>query len=238
MKEDSSDYKNNIIDFPSSKSHCPKKSKYLSLGLKQKKVIISTSLVSILFLVTLLNRSLDPAKEAKETENTYASNSQGRHIANVEKQDWNNHLVERLAKPTRRAFASIGRKPTSRESFIYGDFLKYRDRYVVVFDEIDQHLISMNYISPVGVGDSETSAPSSEAKIFRATPEEFFQSYKSLFPKGSVELIPLGEPTKTDQGRQERIYHLLDDEQKVLAKVKFTTTGANGEYLYSYQTIK
>ena len=243
MKKDSN---NNIIDFPgpqSLKSCDSQKTKRLRFDLEQRKIMISASLVSILFLVTLLNRSLGPEKELK---NTYAiinmktpASSSGRYIASVEKRGLSHEtddlLAERLAQPNRRTFASIGRKPTARENFVYGDFAKYRDSYVIVFDEIDQHLVSMNYDLPSKI--SHASIRDSKVKMFMLSPEKFFSSYKSIFPKRAVALVPMGKFTDTDEGRRERAYLLVDNAHKTVSKVKFTVAGTKGEYLYSYQLM-
>ena len=223
----------NIINFPSPKNHGTKQKGRFNF--KQKKIMALASLASILLIVTLLNRSLDPS--AKTSGDTYtidlSSSSKGRHVANVKKRDIveQDQLAERLALPTRRVFASIGRKPTLRESFVYGDFAKYRNKYVIVFDEQNEHLVSMDYVSS-----SVNRDPSSE--VFVSTPEAFFRSYKSIFPKGATQLILERETTKAFQSSKEKVYRLLDEQKKAIAEIKFTMGGDNGEYLYGYRMIK
>ena len=243
MKKNNSRH-NNVIHFPISKGHPrfegqsdgsqskvphPKKTKVPHF--KKKKVIVSASLVSILFLVTWINRSLEPA--TKDIENTYAihmrtPSSTGRRIASVKKRkliDGQEQLVRHLAQPAQRAFASIGRKPTAQESFIYGDFSEYQNKYILVFDEIDKHLVSMKYILPI--------SSHHVSGMLMSTPESFFSSHKSIFPKKAVALVPV----EGSENHKEKVYNLLDSEDKTIGKVKFTTAGTNGEYLYSYQTM-
>lgn len=228
--------KDNVIDFPNSKPKkaLPKKKRSLDFSSEQKKVIISAFLVSILLVVTLLNRSLvlditSMHREVSPVERNIAS-PEGEKDKRFDEQ-----LAERLSQTTRRAFASIGRKPTAQESFIYGDFSKYRGHYVVIFDDIGQHLVSLSYIS-----DHSLRAPSqpSQTKMLSSTPEKFFKSYKSIFQRGVINIVPKGKFIKVNGDLRERTYRLVDIKGQTVAKVKFTMAGPKGEFLYKFQTIE
>ena len=228
MKKEEDD---NIIPFPRDK-----KSSHLKLVKNKKEasqapesrtfgrneIVILASLAAIFCLVTVLNRSLDVNQvTAPVVERGVAS--EPTEVSKINQLDEDNRLATYLADTKKRNLASIGRKPTPRESFLYGSFLKYKDSYEVVFDEREQFLVNMKYI------------PSSH-EMLKMTPEVFFQSYRSIFPHQVVGLRPKGEFLEISGGLKERTYYLLDKVDGIVSEVKITM--ANGEYLYSYQEVK
>ena len=154
-----------------------------------------------------------------------------------------NLLAEKLAQSADRRLASSGAKPTAHESFLYGDFAKYRKNYNVTFHHradrrlarsgikpIEEYLLKLEYASYKDISTDEMF------KIGKV--ENFFSSYKPLFPKEvkSISFRDGGERV-IDKELTQRTYDLLDSKNKVIANLKVTTSGQNNEYLYRYEII-
>ncbi len=235
---------------------------------EHKRVTAYTSLVFVILLVTLFNVSFHREKKVSDVYVIHkAPSSGGRHIASQEtnglvvKQE---DLMDELARPHGRPSAVVGKKPTSEDHFLYGDFLDYRKSYVFQFDDIDHYLRSMRYkskraheshksqeeVPPHGnissmsmeqPRESESKGPMESTEgMLKMTPMDFFSSYRFIFPKKVTQLVFL-EESSTESGQEElreKVYELLDKENNPVAKAKFIMMGPQSEYLYGYQVIQ
>src|SRR5262249_26214153 len=100
----------NVLQFRNSNGYRRAKMK---LELNQKKVAITASIVSIAFIVALLNQQL------------LKSQNGGRGIASVQDSSmvnvsWQYDLAKKLAKETRRDLASLGSRPNEMDQLRFG----------------------------------------------------------------------------------------------------------------------
>lgn len=134
---------NNVIPFPGPKtrseqpenSQKPKTSKKKGVS-SNKKVLISSSLLSILFLVTMANRNLMRSQEESINWTGIEQNEGTRSIASVEasqfarNNDWEKEVAQELSQTVGRKPSSISTSASEEQQFRYG-FLgsAYRVQY-------------------------------------------------------------------------------------------------------------
>ncbi len=118
----------NIIEFASRVRNPVTKSRIKDLKMRldseQTKILISTSLISILFLVSLANNSMLEPVDAVEMSpiEMPSSSSDGRGPASAPTgtSAWEDDVASRLAKMSLKEVAAVGRAPSSLEKLAFG----------------------------------------------------------------------------------------------------------------------
>jgi hypothetical protein len=166
----------NVIQFPG-KRPAPKGAPVSQSGtrtrydLEHRKVLVSASIVSIVFVVTLANRAL-----LRENMNGSEVAAQSRSLASVDESSrlapmhrdsqWERTVAEQLATQDGRQPASLGRTPSPQEKFQFGVLA---GKYLMHFQDgkVEQLVYDPN---------SKEDAPK-----YVENPKEFLETYRSIF---------------------------------------------------------
>lgn len=178
------------------------------MELKNKRIAISASIISIAVLVTIANSKLLSQKE-----------SHGRMIASVHEtltssnSQWYQSLSKKLAKEPQRGLASIGKTPSPMDQLRFG-FLE--GKYALRFEE-------------GSLAEIEFYKSSDMKPRIIANKEEFLNDYKDLLklPYNSVEKLT----EYNVEGVKEEVYALKGEDKKVMAKAYFGLDQESGRFL-------
>lgn len=193
----------NVIPFPQERVRRAKPQRVMVFDLENKKMMVSASLLSFLFLVSIVNSTMiSSSKQAVVID--------GRGIASVESvnglsrnTDWEHHLADELAgKPYQRGLASIARKPTAEDDLLMG---LLQGKYSVKFNNGKLKEIQFS------------NSPDIEPRFVQQ--DQFFKKYKEMMPdyettqKVSVE---------KKGGQTLEVYQLIGKNQTPKASVVMT----------------
>lgn len=146
---------NNIIEFPlNAKLQEDNRNKAVGrldkIETEQRRVMISASLFSIMFLMTLANISIF---NSTPTQNTYSRGIASVNDSTYRNTEWEHKLAKKLSKIQFRNIATIGSNPSVEDKLRYGDLAM---KYVMNFD--DGQLIDIKFTAnsnPKFVNDRE-----------------------------------------------------------------------------------
>lgn len=199
----------NVIQFPqvhSENSEVTHSDESTSFDLERKKIMISASLVSIVFAATLFNSTLfSNSTPSYEMASSSGSNSRG--IASVSTKrivDWENDLAKVLSKKSVRSIASIGRAPSSQDRLMYG---RLGGKYLIRYQQGKLHEIVFQK-QPEQVKNDPS---------YITNPKAFLNEYKDLLPVEFSDAVPKGD---LKIGQEFQVYSLKES-GKSLAEVKF-----------------
>ena len=181
------------------------KSRKVVFEIENKKLMVSASVVSFLFLVTIINSSIlsTSSEEQLETRSIASANS----ISGLERNtSWERYLADSLSKKgTFHDLASLGRKPTKMEVLTMGIL---HSHYLVSFRKGKLHEITL----------SERKELAEPRMV--DTEKLFNTNYLSLFPGNPVK-VELSSSKNTDEGREE-LLTLINDSGLKVSKVTLT----------------
>lgn len=172
--------------------------------LENVKLVISTSLLSVLILATVANSNL-MSESQSET-------SKSRGVASVQTgtSAWEDRLAEKLAQTSLREEASVGRAPSSTEQFTFGAL---EGKYAVRFENGK-------------VREFEFANPQSEQRpIVVVDRAAFLKSYSAVLPV-QFDKVERAEVTKADQQTFER-YKLLNAYGHSVGTIEFRLDSTN-----------
>ncbi len=199
MKRNSDEKNNNIIQFPKFKSMRVLQNSRLSrFDLEQRKVALTASIASILFVMTFANSNL-----FSKNENQIQSGRMPAAVSTDRNTEWEHKLAKRLSGLQVRDVASIGKKPSIEDKL---RFEELQGKYAIRFQNDNRVLSEIEFTTldpnkkmrPKVLGDSK----------------QFLMTYKSLMPQ--FESL---EPS-SDYTNDSPVYTLVDNGRNV-AKVKF-----------------
>lgn len=206
--------KDNVIDLEQRRvqnQSAGEKEKFKSLKIKadleNMKLVISTSLASILILVTVANSHILSRDSQTETQSV-----SGRGVASVQTgtSAWEDRLAEKLAHTSIKDMALMGRAPSSTEQFTFGAL---EGKYAVRFENGK-------------VREFEFANPQSEQHpIIVVDREAFLKSHRSVLPV-QFDKVEKTEVTKQDQQTFER-YSLVDSNGHHVGAVEFRLDQTN-----------
>lgn len=173
--------------------------------LENVKLVISTSLLSVLILATVANSNFFSTESQSETRQ-----SRGVASAQTGTSAWEDRLAEKLAVTSLREEATIGRAPSSTEHFTFGAL---EGKYAVRFENGK-------------VREFEFADPQSEQHpIVVVDRAAFLKSYSSVLPVKFASVV-LTEVTKEASTTFER-YNLVDAKGLFVGTVEFRLDSTN-----------
>lgn len=196
--------KDNVIDLELRRAQNTDTEKLKSLKAKAEienvKLVISTSLLSVLILATVANSNLLSGESQIETSRS------GRGVASVQTgtSAWEDRLAEKLASTSLKHEAAFGRAPSSTEQFTFGAL---EGKYAVRFENGKVQEFSF-------------AEPKSDAQpIIVVDRAAFLKSYRSVLPV-RFETVERVEVTQEAQQTYER-YKLFDSKGLYVGSVEF-----------------
>lgn len=200
--------KDNVIDFEQRRAKKIDSEKLKSLKGKAEienvKLVVSTSLLSVLILATLANSNM--------LSGSHSETTQSRGVASVQTgtSAWEDRLAEKLASTSLKQEAEIGRTPSSTEQFTFGAL---EGKYAVRFENGK-------------VRELEFANPQSEQHpIIVVDRAAFLKSYGSVLP---VQFEKVEKVDSTQESAQTlEHYNLLDANGHFVGAVEFTLDSTN-----------
>ncbi len=195
--------KDNVIDLELRRAQNIDTDKLKSLkakaDLENVKLVISTSLLSVLILATVANTNLLSAESQSET-------ASGRGVASVQTGTtaWEDRLAEKLAVTSLKHEAAFGRAPSSTEQFTFGAL---EGKYAVRFE--NGKVQEFSFAEP----------QSDQQPIIVVDRAAFLKSYRSVLPV-RFETVERMEVTNEAQQTFER-YKLVDAKGLFVGSVEF-----------------
>jgi hypothetical protein len=202
--------KDNIIDLDEYRHVDPRdeatilrlKGVKLRLDLEHTKILISTSLLSIVILVTMANHSLS-------TTNVTSNVEEGgmRGVASVQTgtSNWEDQVAHQLAERPVRDTSHLGRKPSDLEKFTFGEL---GGKYSTRLD--NGKILEVSYAN----GTSENDHP-----VFINDRAGFLKEHRGLLPVNFDKLSQA--ETSHEKGKFTESYTLLSKDNQSMAKIEF-----------------
>lgn len=196
-RKDADKQVDNVLQFRNSNGYRRAKMK---LEVTQKKVAITASIVSIAFIVALINQQL------------LKSQTSGRGIASVQdsagiSMAWQYDLAKKLSRETRRDLASLGSRPNEMDQLRFGVL---EGKYALHFDQGSLALIEFS------------EKESGERPKYIEDKEAFLKNYKNLFKVAFKDVKRTATDTSNSETKQDT-FELLDEYNKVMAKASFVS---------------
>lgn len=177
-------------------------------------MMLTVSIVSILFLVTVANKSLTH-RENGDMADASSHGAQFRGLASVDSKaplargsDWEMAVASDLAKTSGRAIASLGRLPSLEEKLRLETLEgKYRVQL------LDGKIQEIRY--------SPQTRDIADAPKALGEPVQFINTYQALFPSQFATVVAMGN--QANASGLLKTYALVDSDHQAVAQVFFTT---------------
>ncbi len=200
----------------------------VTFELENKKVMVSASLVTLLFLVTLINASLFTQKE----QQTDFASTNGRGIASlgeysglVRNTEWEHDLAKRLSKASpQRGIASIGKAPSREDQLLY----RFLDgNYLVRMNTETGKLVALEF------AESQELSP----KVI-SNRQAFISDYRSIlgveFSRATT-LDTLNSPSKERRREVYALWSSGEQQGEPVARVEFELD--KNDKMYSMKVV-
>ncbi|MCB0342711.1 MAG: hypothetical protein H6626_00435 [Pseudobdellovibrionaceae bacterium] len=206
------DHDNNVILFPGRKLKEVEAPTNLPKGNvinppvehRSKKVIWGGSLLSVLFVATIMNSSLIQTAfvdDSRQIQSTSLSSSLPERNLEFEKQ-----MAKELAATPQRGIASIGHRPSPEDHLRFG---LLEGKYAVQFAD--------GKINGLAFSNDQTRADSPKYVNDRVA---FLKAYRDLLPDQFTEVHPVS--TENVDGSVVETYDLVSSTHQPVAEVRFT----------------
>jgi hypothetical protein len=199
--------KDNVIDLEQRRAQNNDSEKLKSLKVKADlenvKLVISTSLLSVLILATVANSNI---LSTANDQRSHTETSSGRGVASVQTgtSAWEDRLAEKLAVTSLKEDSSFGRTPSSTEQFTFGAL---EGKYSVRFE--NGKVQEFSFAEP----------KSGQQPIIVVDRVAFLKSYSSVLPVRFAK-VERAEVTKEAEQTTER-YNLIDAKGLFVGLVEF-----------------
>ncbi|MEZ4873009.1 MAG: hypothetical protein R2827_12385 [Bdellovibrionales bacterium] len=193
---------NNVIEFPKFKSiRVLEKYKTSRFDLEQRKVALSASIASILFVITFANSNLFKSGAQDQVQ---SANRIPASVSSTERNpEWEHKLAKRLSKLHLRSVASIGQRPSLEDKL---RFEELQGKYAIRFQGENR------YISEIEFTKLDPDAKARPRLL--GDSKKFLLDYRDLMP--NFETLE----QSTDYTNDNPSYTLVDAGKKV-AQVDF-----------------